>query len=209
MLYKWIEQYEPELFERIKELVKKGRWNIIGGWYLQPDCLMPSGEAFVRQILEGNSYFKQKFNTDFKTAINLDSFGHTRGLVQIMAKCGYENYLVCRPLNSDFPLENNNFYWEGFDGSKIFTRRHYELYNSPLGKAAQKIEDRIKEINEDALMILWGVGNHGGGTSEKDINDIAALTRKMSGEGEGIKHSRPMSIFKMLRRVTIILLILR
>lgn len=78
LLYKWIEQYEPELFERIKELVKKGRWNIIGGWYLQPDCLMPSGEAFVRQILEGNNYFKQKFDFGFKTAINLDSFGHTR-----------------------------------------------------------------------------------------------------------------------------------
>ncbi|MDD4002839.1 MAG: alpha-mannosidase, partial [Clostridia bacterium] len=200
LLYKWIEQYEPELFERIKILVKKGRWNIIGGWYLQPDCLMPSGEGFVRQILEGNNYFKEKFDIDFKTAINLDSFGHTRGLVQIMAKCGYENYLVCRPLNKDFPLKSNNFYWEGFDGSKIFTRRHYELYNSPLGQAAEKIEDRINSIEEgENLMILWGVGNHGGGPSEKDINDIAALSQKMLSKDIHIKHSTPDEYFDAVK----------
>ena len=121
LLYKWIEEYEPELFERIKVQVQAGRWKVIGGWYLQPDCLMPSGEGFIRQIYEGNKYFEEKFGVDFKTAVNFDSFGHTRGLVQIMAKFGYENYLVCRPTKNevDFP---NEFDWIGFDGSKIRTR---------------------------------------------------------------------------------------
>ena len=54
LLYRWVEEYEPELFERIKALVKKGRWHIMGGWYLQSDCNIPSGESFVRQILEGH-----------------------------------------------------------------------------------------------------------------------------------------------------------
>ena len=49
-VYKYIEEYAPELFTRIKALIKKGKWHIMGGWYLQPDCNMPSGESFVRQI---------------------------------------------------------------------------------------------------------------------------------------------------------------
>jgi len=55
ILYKWVQQYEPALFKQIQRLVKAGRWNIMGGWYLQPDCNMPSGESFVRQILLGKS----------------------------------------------------------------------------------------------------------------------------------------------------------
>ena len=57
-VYKYAEEYAPELFERIKSLVQRGKWRIMGGWYLQPDCNMPSGESFVRQIREGHEYFK-------------------------------------------------------------------------------------------------------------------------------------------------------
>ena len=55
ILYKWVEQYEPELFARIQRLVREGRWRIMGGTYLQPDCNMPSGESFVRQVLTGKT----------------------------------------------------------------------------------------------------------------------------------------------------------
>ena len=56
ILYKWIQEYDPRLFQRIKKQVKRGRWHIMGGWYLQPDCNMLSGESFVRQILVGRSH---------------------------------------------------------------------------------------------------------------------------------------------------------
>ena len=62
ILYKWVEEYEPVLFKRIQRLVKEGKWHIMGGWYLQPDCNMPSGESLVRQILLGRNYFKEKFD---------------------------------------------------------------------------------------------------------------------------------------------------
>ena len=58
-LYKYIEEYAPALFARIKELIRIGKWRIMGGWYLQPDCNMPSGEAFVRQIGLGRKYFQE------------------------------------------------------------------------------------------------------------------------------------------------------
>ena len=66
LLYQWVEEYEPELFSRIQRLVAAGRWHIMGGWFLQPDCNMPSGESFVRQILVGRAYFAKKFGVQPK-----------------------------------------------------------------------------------------------------------------------------------------------
>ncbi len=80
ILYQWVEEHEPELFERIRTLVNVGKWHIMGGWYLQPDCNMPSGESFVRHALLGKRYFLDRFGVEPKTAINFDPFGHTRGL---------------------------------------------------------------------------------------------------------------------------------
>ena len=93
----YIEQYDPKLFNRIQELVKAGKWHIMGGWYVQPDCNIPSGEGFVRQMESGLTYFTEKFNQRPTVAVNFDSFGHTQGLVQILNKCGYEGYIFCRP----------------------------------------------------------------------------------------------------------------
>ena len=84
--YKYVEEYAPELFEKIKHLVKVGKWRIVGGWYLQPDDNMPMGESFVRQIQMGFDYFREKFGATPTTAFNVDAFGHTRGLVQILKK---------------------------------------------------------------------------------------------------------------------------
>ena len=60
VLYQWVETYEPELFARIQRLVREGRWHIMGGWFLQPDCNMPSGESFVRQILTGQTLLRRE-----------------------------------------------------------------------------------------------------------------------------------------------------
>ena len=195
LLYEWVKEYEPELFERIQKLVKEGKWAIIGGYYLQPDCNIPSGEAMIRQIEAGNEFFKKYFDLTFKTACNFDSFGHSRGLVQIMKKMGYENYLICRPTIHNKISIPNEFSWVGYDGSKINTRRHYELYNSALGHALDKVKYNIESFKEDPLMILWGVGNHGGGPSEKDINDINSYKDKKDLTVE-IIHSTPDKYFK-------------
>jgi len=61
LYYKWIEDNEPGMFEEIKKRVKEGRWAIVGGWWVQPDCNMPSGESFVRQGLYGQKFFQSRF----------------------------------------------------------------------------------------------------------------------------------------------------
>ncbi len=194
ILYEWVRQYEPSLFERIKKLVKQGRWHIMGGWYLQPDCNMPSGESFVRQILAGYNYFTRHFGVYPKTAINFDPFGHSRGLVQIMAKAGFTSYLFGRPQGDYIDLENTPFVWVGFDGSKILARRFAGWYSTALGKSKAQIQERIDSSPNAVEAVLWGVGNHGGGPSRKDLADINKMIKKS--KDIEILHSTPENYFK-------------
>ena len=175
LLYRWIEEYDPPLFSRIQGLVAQGKWNILGGWHLQPDCNMPSGEAFVRQIFSGRQYFKEKFGVIPKVAFNADPFGHTRGLVQIMAKSGYEGYLFMRPWPEFLELPDNDFRWVGYDGSSVIGIRMIDGYSSFKGRALEKIQ-RFEETcpDKDFILCLWGIGNHGGGPSKEDLEAITA-----------------------------------
>lgn len=199
ILYKWVEEYEPALFKRIQRLVRAGKWHIMGGWHLQPDCNMPSGESFVRQILMGKTYFKEKFGVEPTTAINFDPFGHTQGLVQILAKSGYDSYLFCRPDKRDLDLPNHDFIWQGYDGSRVYGSRVVGWYNSQLGKVAKKIHDWQKDHpNPDFGAMLWGVGNHGGGASRVDLKAIRGLQRTL--KQADLIHSTPEAYFKEVRR---------
>jgi alpha-mannosidase len=198
ILYEWVREYEPSLFERIKKLVKKGQWHIMGGWYLQPDCNMPSGESFVRQILAGRRYFREQFGVAPTTAINFDPFGHSRGLVQILAKSGFDSYLFGRPGDQWMKMDNTPFVWVGFDGSKILGRRFAGWYNTLLGKSRMQIEERIAQSPHSQEAILWGVGNHGGGPSRRDLEDINALIQERS--DVEILHSTPEAYFAQVKK---------
>ena len=199
LLYKWVEEFDPELFARIQDLVKRGRWHIIGGWHLQPDCNMPSGEALVRQIMSGRKYFKEKFGVVPKVAFNADPFGHSRGLVQIMKKSGYDGYLFMRPSPTFLDLPSNDFKWKGYDGSEITAVRMRGGYNSAKGKAAEKVLRLIDECpDDDFFLCLWGIGNHGGGPSKKDLDDIALLIKEQEEKGVEILHSTEEAYFNEL-----------
>ena len=192
LLYKWIEEYDKPLFERIQRLVKEGKWNIMGGWHLQPDCNLPSGEFFVRQIMAGREYFLEKFGVVPKVAINVDPFGHSRGLVQILKKTGYDGYLFMRPSEAHMHLENDEFTWKGYDGSEVTAVRILGGYNSPKGQAAVKIRGYIDRCAEDDFFLcLWGIGNHGGGPSKKDLDDIEALSDEVVSKDVELIHSTP------------------
>lgn len=198
LLYEYIEKYDPELFKRIQKLVLEGKWKIMGGWYCQPDCLIPSGESFIRQISLGREYFLNRFNARPTAALNFDSFGHTRGLPQILKKTGYDSYIFCRPLANyvsipnfkDYPHEP--FLWEGYDGSRVKAFRYEDFFNNystPLGEAKMSITRKVSFYpNLDIIPVLWGVGNHGGTVSEKDLEDIIVLKDEKKGEWE-IIHS--------------------
>ena len=169
VLYEWVEENEPQLFEKIKKLIKEGKWHVMGGWYLQPDCVMPSGESFIRQIETGRRYFAEKFGVKTKTAVNFDSFGHTRGLVQILKKSGFENYVFHRPYNV---VKEDDFIWKGYDGSEIVGHRAYGGYGSGKGKATEKIDRMVNDALDGPNLLAWGIGDHGGGASKVDLDRI-------------------------------------
>lgn len=197
LLYKWVEEYEPDLFLRIQKLVRQGKWHIMGGWFLQPDCNMPSGESFVRQISLGRAYFMEKFGEYPTTAINFDSFGHSQGLVQIMKKAGFDSYVFCRPSQEECFLPSEDFLWVGNDGSEIKAHRATEFYNSPRGEADKKVLKWMEEHRDSEFgMILWGVGNHGGGPSRLDIQNLGLLIEE--NKENKIKHSIPEEYFEAL-----------
>ncbi|QSF46407.1 glycoside hydrolase family 38 N-terminal domain-containing protein [Paenibacillus tianjinensis] len=196
ILYQWVEEYEPVLFARIQRLVRQGRWHIMGGWYLQPDCNMPSGESFARQILAGRSYFRDKFGVRPTTAINFDSFGHSRGLVQIMQLAGYDSYIFMRP-DEHAGLPGQDFIWEGFAGSSVMAHKIAGGYHSALGRADQKIADWLATHADEPIgLLLWGVGNHGGGPSRLDLDAIAARIEQ-SGDFR-LVHATPEQYFAAL-----------
>ena len=190
-LYKYIEEYAPNLFARIKELIRIGKWRIMGGWYLQPDCNMPAGESIVRHILVGRQYFMEKLGQWSTTAINFDAFGHSKGIVQIISKCGQDSVILNRAGSDPIPCEQ--FLWEGLDGSQIKADATRDGYCTPLGGSADVIKRKIESRSDDVVCILWGVGNHGGGPSRKDLSDI----KKMIEESKELEilHSDPDSFF--------------
>lgn len=176
LLYEAVEKNSPELFARITKLVQEGKWRIMGGWYIQPDCLMPQGESILRQIKVGHKYFQEKFGIIPEIGTNFDSFGHSVGLVQILAKNGYKGYVSTRPSKRarQFDYPDGKFYrWIGPSGDSVIYA-NFPGYGSLLGDAAERITNQSQNA-EDVDGVLWGVGNHGGGPSRKDLRDIAEL----------------------------------
>lgn len=197
ILYQWVEQFEPELFVKLQDLVSKKKWHIMGGWYVQPDCNIPSGESFVRQILVGKRYFKTKFGIEPRTAINFDPFGHTRGLVQILKKSGYSSYLFCRPDPKSYSLPSEEFVWVGYDGSEILARRATDHYNSFFGKARQRVEEWLENNHDEEYgVLLWGIGDHGGGPSRLDLEQLRELNEEKS--DWTIYHATPEDYFERM-----------
>lgn len=175
--YEWVERSNPQMFEEIRKRVAEGRWEVVGGWWIQPDCNIPSGESFVRQGLYGQRYFKEKLNTLATTGYNVDSFGHNGNLPQILKKSGLDNYVFMRPMPLEKGLPGRTFWWKSMDGSRVMSYRIPYEYCS-WGKDLEKYTRRLKcelQDGEDELMMFYGVGNHGGGPTKENIQSIYAL----------------------------------
>ncbi|MBO7748111.1 alpha-mannosidase [Paenibacillus sp. MWE-103] len=181
-MYEWIENNDPGMFEEIRSRVAEGRWNIVGGWWIQPDCNIPSGESFVRQGLYGQRYFKEKLGVTAKVGYNVDSFGHNGMLPQILKKSGMDYYVMMRPMPNEKGLPGRTFWWQSDDGSKVLTFRimyEYLSWGKDLENHVRRCLGEFKEPLND-LMLFYGVGNHGGGPTKENIASI----RRMNGEAD-------------------------
>jgi len=183
--YTWIEEKYPAMFKQIQQRVKEGRWEVIGGMWVEPDLNMPDGESLVRQILYGKNYFKAKFGVDVKIGWNPDSFGYNWQLPQIYTRSGIEYFVTQKLLwaheFTTFPYRL--FYWQSPDGSKMLTYFPSDYANqidpvkmardsSVYGPAMYKYNGGTNSAPADGLrmMYLYGVGDHGGGPTRNDLD---------------------------------------
>ena len=126
-LYEWVEQFDPNMFQEIRKRVAEGRWSPVGGWWIEPDCNIPSGEALVRQGLYGQRYFKEKLGVRSTVGFCPDSFGHAGTLPKILAGCGLSHYVFMRPMVHEHEgIPELAFRWQGDDGTEVKTLRIHE-----------------------------------------------------------------------------------
>lgn len=187
--YAWMEEKYPSLFEEIRQRVKEGRWEIVGGMWVEPDLNMPDGESLVRQLLYGKRYFKQRFNVDVKIGWNPDSFGYNWQLPQIYKRSGLD-YFVTQKIywNDTTKFPHKLFWWQAPDGSKILTYFPHDYANSidpqkmtkdlaMYAPAMWKADAGTNGAASGALemMYLFGVSDHGGGPTREDLDTALRL----------------------------------
>ncbi len=203
VVYSWVEETCPDMFEEIKARVAEGRWVIAGGWWVQPDCNQPSGESFARHALYSQRYFMEKFGVTAKVGYNVDSFGHNQSIPQFLKKSGMDNYVMMRPGEHEMHLESNLFEWKSPDGSTVNVFRIINGYASNFESKEDfsRNIDQICNMSEqsfDSTMVFYGIGNHGGGPTKKNLSFIEEMKTEYREKGIEILYGSPDDFFKKL-----------
>jgi alpha-mannosidase len=180
-LYEWIETGSPEIFERVTRLVEEGRWEPVGGSWVESDCQIPSGESMVRQILYGQRYFEEKFGRRSRVAWLPDAFGFSPALPQLLRGAGMEGFFTYK-LNwsetNEFPYDL--YEWEGIDGSTVIAHdfenpgQDYNGNITPQDLYGTWRNFEGKRHHPESLF-SFGWGDGGGGPSEQMLENYARL----------------------------------
>ena len=183
--YQWVEAIDPAMFAEIRQRVEEGRWSVTGGMWVQPDCNLPSGEAFCRHTLYSQGFFQEHLGLTAQVGYNVDSFGHNGMLPQLLKQAGMESYVFMRPGDHENPAIPDLFWWEAPDGSRVLTHKiRYEYTNSektvdgaePLGEKVRKL-DALAEEHGHPYLCFYGVGNHGGGPTIRGLRVLENIVQ--------------------------------
>ena len=201
-LYEMCRKAYPELFERIKEAVREGRWIAEGGMWVEPDTNMAGGEALIRQLLYGKAYYKQEFDIDSEILWLPDTFGYTAALPQILQGCGIK-YLVTQKIfwsydgKEQFPY--HYFNWTGMDGSTVtsFLPTSYTYRTNP-SEVNRTWKNRSQARDLDAFLLPYGYGDGGGGPCRDHI-EFALRQKNLEGSVR-MKLAGPKEFFEDMDR---------
>ena len=177
LFFSWVEESDPALFERIRAHVASGRFQVVGGWWIEPDCNIPAGESFVRHALYGQRYLRDRFGVIATTGANIDSFGHNATIPQILRKSGCDSYVFLRPGPDEKQLPAPLFRWEAADGSSVLAYRIPHEYLAPKDDIGEHLATALASLPDDDVdyAVFYGVGNHGGGPTIANIEQIRGL----------------------------------
>ncbi|MDQ3437862.1 MAG: alpha-mannosidase [Actinomycetota bacterium] len=180
-LYSWIEAESPEIFERVKRRIQEGRWEPVGGSWVEADCQIPSGESMVRQMLYGQRYFEEKFGHRSRVAWLPDAFGFSPALPQLLRGAGMEGFFTYK-LNwsetNEFPYDL--YEWEGIDGSTVIAHDFENPGQDYNGNITPKDiygtwSNFEGKLHHPESLFSFGWGDGGGGPSEQMLENYARL----------------------------------
>ncbi|MFH1743319.1 MAG: glycoside hydrolase family 38 C-terminal domain-containing protein [bacterium] len=176
-LYEPMERVYPGVFDKIKKYIHEGRWEIVGGMYVEPEGGEPCGESLVRQCVMGKRYFQQTFGVDVRTGWQPDAWSHPWQLPQIFKKSGIDSFLFRRG-----DMGEKLFWWESPDGSRVLTFRFDDPEDPPFPgwqETARTFKDRYG-VNDTMIVIGWG--DHGGGPKADDIQATLKFAKETASE---------------------------
>jgi alpha-mannosidase len=176
--YDWMEHQQPELFQQMAKRIKEGRWEIVGGMWVEPDCNLPAGESWARHLLYGKRYFRNKFGKDVKIGWNPDSFGYNGNMPMFFTQAGINAFITQKiGWNETNVFPYRVFWWESPDGSRILSYFPFDYVNTI--DDPYSLVDWLRQFEANTgfskMLILFGVGDHGGGPSLEMIQRIENL----------------------------------
>ena len=179
--YALLEEHDPALLAQIQAYVKAGRWDLAGGWWIEPDANMPSGESLVRQGLYGQRTLRRLFGRTAHTSWTPDTFGYPWTLPQILLGSGLDGFVTQKLRWNDrnpWPAGLDAFWWEGPDGSRVlaYIPYGYDHDLEPVRLAAE-LDSTIAGGRMRRMLVLYGVGDHGGGPTMEMLERARDLGR--------------------------------
>lgn len=196
VLYTFVKERYPELYEQIRRRVAEGRWEPEGGMWLESDTNLPCGESLVRQFLYGKRFFREEFGVDNRVLWLPDVFGYSGALPQIMKKCGIDYFMTTKLSWNQFnKVPNDTLWWEGIDGSRVLAHfistlgvgqsvtNFFTTYNGLLHPDAimggwERYQN--KEMNND-ILISYGYGDGGGGPTREMLETGRRMEKGVKG----------------------------
>ncbi len=176
--YEWMETLYPNLFRRISQRVKDGRWEVVGGMWIEPDCNLPSGESWFHQLLFAKKYFQKKFGVNAAIGWNPDSFGYNWNMPQFYRQAGIEDFITQKiGWNETNVFPYHLFWWEAPDGSRVLTYFPYDYVNTiddPF-LFAEQLRQFEANTGFKTMLVLFGVGDHGGGPDNEMLDRVERL----------------------------------
>lgn len=193
--WEWLKENCFPEFMKLREQIQKGRLEIVGGMWVEPDADIPCGEAMIRHFLYGKKFAEEELGTNVTEGFNPDSFGHGANLPVLLRGCGIRSYTVNRPTAEAMDLPAV-FLWSSPDGSSVFAERCLKEYMAWTRPALEEniaySREALKKSKQDHMMVFYGVGNHGGGPT---IDNIRSIMEMMNEEHDYEMHFSTMRHF--------------
>ena len=174
--YKWLEQFYPSLFDRVKANVKKGTFQPVGGSWVEHDTNLPSGESLVRQFLYGQRYFESRFGERCKTFWLPDTFGYSSQIPQLCRLAGMNRFFTQKlSWNNINSFPHTTFRWVSPDGSQVLchmTPSETYAASGHFGEVKRSVSQHKSMDQDNTSLLVFGKGDGGGGPTFEHLEKL-------------------------------------